>query len=183
MWLTILPSGGAFGGAIAYAVGHMNRVHGLEAWRWLFILEGLPSCLCALLVFIYFPDFPETDRWLSPEERALAIARIKDVSSLGHAKITWADARATLLDWRLYLHYIMFVTICVPFSSISLFAPTIVEGLGYEGLDAQLFTVPPYAFAFFATMLCAWVTDKYECRSWGVMSMLAISGIAFLLEG
>lgn len=34
---------GAFGGCIAYGVGHMNGVGGLEAWRWLFILEGLPS--------------------------------------------------------------------------------------------------------------------------------------------
>jgi len=31
---------GAFGGAIAFAVGHMNRAGGLQAWRWLFILEG-----------------------------------------------------------------------------------------------------------------------------------------------
>jgi MFS family permease len=29
---------GAFGGAIAYGVGHMNRDNGLSAWRWLFIL-------------------------------------------------------------------------------------------------------------------------------------------------
>ena len=34
---------GAFGGAIAYGVGHMNQVHGMSGWRWLFILEGM-SC-------------------------------------------------------------------------------------------------------------------------------------------
>lgn len=31
---------GAFGGALAYGVGHMNGAGGLEGWRWLFILEG-----------------------------------------------------------------------------------------------------------------------------------------------
>ena len=30
--------GGAFGGAIAYGIGHMNGANGLSAWRWLFIM-------------------------------------------------------------------------------------------------------------------------------------------------
>lgn len=29
--------------AIAYGVGHMNGACGIVAWRWLFIIEGLPS--------------------------------------------------------------------------------------------------------------------------------------------
>lgn len=175
--------GGAFGGAVAFAVGHMNQVRGLEAWRWLFILEGAPSCLCAILVFFFYPDFPETAPWLSADERELAIERIKGVASLGHAKITWADAKNTLMDWRLYLHYLVYISISVPFSSISLFAPTIVSGLGYEGLNAQLFTVPPYAIAFVITIIVSWQSDKREMRSWGAFYSLAIAGISFLAQG
>lgn len=33
---------GAFGGAIAYGVGHINRAGGLEGFRWLFIIEVHP---------------------------------------------------------------------------------------------------------------------------------------------
>lgn len=75
--------GGAFGGAIAYGVGHMNGTHGLEAWRWLFILEGLPSCLSSIAVFFFLPDYPETVRWLSDDERSLAISRLKFEASHG----------------------------------------------------------------------------------------------------
>lgn len=96
---------GAFGGAIAYAVGHMNQVQGLAAWRWLFIIEGLPSCLSAPVVWLLLPDYPETASWLSEDERALAIQRLASEGSMGLSESNWRrDAKATLLDWRLWAH-------------------------------------------------------------------------------
>jgi hypothetical protein len=37
--------------------------------------------------------------------------------------------------------------ISTPFSSLSLFTPSITAGLGFKDLQAQLMTVPPYAVA------------------------------------
>lgn len=174
---------GAFGGAIAFGVGHLNGVHGLQGWRWLFILEGAPSCVCAVFVFYCFPDFPETSKWLSDNERTLAVERLEGVASLGHANITWADAKATLLDGRLYLHHVLCMSFSVAFSSISLFAPTIVSGLGYEGLAAQLFTVPPYGIGFVVTLFVAWQSDKHQLRSWAAFSCFMAAGVSFLVAG
>ena len=175
--------GGAFGGAIAFGVGKLDGAHGLSAWRYLFLLEGAPSCAGALLVWRFFPDFPERSRWLSPEEKALAARRLAGVASRGHDAVRWTDARATLCDWRLYAHYLAYITISVPFSSMSLFSPTIVAGLGYEGLDAQLFTVPPYAIAFCVTVAVAWVSDRYEVRSLGTSLSMLIAAACFIVEG
>lgn len=175
--------GGAFGGAIAFGVGHMNGINGLEGWRWLFILEGAPSCVCAVFVLFLFPDYPESAPWLSDKERRLATGRIRGVASLGHAKITWTDAKETLLDWRLYFHYLAFTAMSPPFSSLVLFTPTIVNGLGYEGLDAQLFTVPPFAIAFVVTIAVAWFTDQRGLRAKGSFACLLSGGLAFLVQG
>lgn len=102
---------GAFGGAIAYGVGHMNGAHGLSAWRWLFIIEGAPSCASAFLVWLFLPDYPESAHWLSPEEKELAAQRLQTEGSHGSAKaMSWADAKAVLTDWRLYAHY----AVCFP---------------------------------------------------------------------
>ncbi|KAI0355551.1 MFS general substrate transporter [Trametes cingulata] len=174
--------GGAFGGAIAYGVGLMNGAAGLQAWRWLFIFEGAPCCICAVVVYFVFPDYPETVSWLSPDERALAISRIAGVASLGHHKLTWQEARDTLVDWRLYAHYLLFVAFSVGFASMSQFAPTIVQGLGYKGLSAQLFTVPPYAIGFCVCVAVAWVSDRYEMRSLGAAGAFLICGATFLVE-
>lgn len=83
----------------------MDQAGGLAAFRWLFILEGLPSLLSAPLVWFCLPDYPETVTWLSPEERELALERLAVEGSKGDGKITWADAKSTLTDWRLYVHY------------------------------------------------------------------------------
>lgn len=74
---------GAFGGAIAFGVGNLNGVHGLEAWRYLFLIEGAPSCAVAILVYFFFPDWPETAHWLTDSERELAVSRLKGVASYG----------------------------------------------------------------------------------------------------
>ncbi|KAF9260342.1 MFS transporter [Marasmius fiardii PR-910] len=174
---------GAFGGAVAFAIGQVNGLQGLEAWRWLFFIEGIPSCVLAVLVFFLFPDYPETATWLTKAEKNLAVKRLSGVASLGHDKLTWKEAKKTLLDWRLYVYYMVYICISVPFSSISIFMPTIISGVGYRGLDAQLFTVPPYALAFVVTVTVSWLSDKYEARSWGCILSLFIAGVCFIVEG
>ncbi|KAJ6578733.1 MFS transporter [Mycena vulgaris] len=170
---------GAFGGAIAFGVGHMNQVGGLSAWRWLFILEGLPSCLSSVLVFFYLPDYPETARWLTEGERKLAERRLKGDGSLGSSKaMTWADAKATLTDWRLYAHYAIYFGISTPFSSLSLFSPTITAGLGFKSLKANLMTVPPYAVAYVVTILVSWSADHFNSRALhsAIFSLIGAAG-------
>lgn len=120
--------GGAFDGAIAYGAGKLNNAHGLQAWRWFFLIEGAPSCAGAVLACVFYTDYPETARWLSAPQRTLAMERIRSVASLGQHKLTWGEARATLCDSRLCPHFLTYIAISVPFLSISLFLPIVVAG-------------------------------------------------------
>ncbi|KAL2837747.1 major facilitator superfamily domain-containing protein [Aspergillus pseudodeflectus] len=172
---------GAFGGAIAYGVGHMNQVHGLSAWRWLFIIEGAPSCASAVLVWFILPDYPETASWLSEEEKALAARRLELEGSKGAAKaMTWEDAKEVLFDWRLYAHYLVYFGISAPFSSLSLFTPAITSGLGYTSLNAQLMTVPPWAVAYVVTTVVAWSADHFNSRGLHSAAFSFIGAMGFL---
>ena len=175
--------GDAFGGAVAFGVGLINRTAGLQGWRWLFLIEGIPTIVLAPVVFFVFPDFPENALWLPAHERELAIARVRGVASLGHVKVTWADVRNVMVDWRLYLHYLMWIAYQVSFSSISFFAPTIVRGLGFEGLSAQLFTVPPYSIAFAVAVCVGWLTDRLDARSWMAIGAYSSCAVCFLTQG
>ncbi|KAL2268261.1 hypothetical protein VTJ83DRAFT_3107 [Remersonia thermophila] len=157
---------GAFGGAIAYAVGSgMNGLAGLSAWRWLFIVEGAPSCVSALLVWFFLPDYPD-EALKNPRQREVAAARLAvEGSHRSHRTMTWADAKATLLDARLYVHYAILFCTCVPFSSLSLFAPSIVSGLGFKDLNAQLLTVPPYVAGYVVQVLVSYSADRHNARA------------------
>ncbi|KAL3421754.1 major facilitator superfamily transporter [Phlyctema vagabunda] len=172
---------GAFGGAIAFGVGHMDQTHGLSAWRWLFILEGIPSILSSIAVYFLLPDYPETVNWLSPKEKALAVERLRHEGSHGGGKgLTWDEARKTLTKWRLYVHYAIYFGISVPFSSLSLFTPSITAGLGFTNLRSQLMTVPPYAVAYVVTILVSWSADHFNARALHSAIFATIGGCAFL---
>jgi MFS family permease len=68
---------GAFGGLLATAIGHMDGVNGYHAWRWIFILEGLATCVIAVIAFFAVTDFPEDAKWLTKSERAFLIGRLE----------------------------------------------------------------------------------------------------------
>ncbi|KAH6605262.1 hypothetical protein Trco_006969 [Trichoderma cornu-damae] len=172
---------GAFGGAIAFGVGHMNQVRGISAWRWLFILEGAPSILSSLLVWFFLPDYPETVSWLSAEEKDFATLRLAGQGSQGSGKsLTWNEAKSTLLEWRLWAHYFIYFGISTPFSSLSLFTPSIVAGLGFTNLKAQLMTVPPYAAAYVVTLLVSWSGDHFNRRVYNNATFALIGAIGFI---
>ncbi|KAK3314362.1 major facilitator superfamily domain-containing protein [Apodospora peruviana] len=170
---------GAFGGAIAFGIGHMNGAQGLSAWRWLFIIEGAPSCVSALFVLLVLPDYPE--EFMKGKDREIALARLHlEGSKSHHRSMTWADAKATLTDWRLYGHYLIYFGVSVPFSSLSLFTPAITQGLKYKDLQAQLMTVPPYAVAYVTQIFVSWSADHFNARGMHSAVFSLIGAIGFI---
>jgi MFS family permease len=68
---------GAFSGLLAYAIAQMDGVGGYAGWRWIFILEGLLTVVVAVAAFFLLYDFPDTAKFLTTEEKAWVIHRLK----------------------------------------------------------------------------------------------------------
>jgi MFS family permease len=98
-WTSTIMAG-AFGGLLASGIGKMDGVRGYLGWRWVFILEGLLTCVIAIGWFFVVPDFPEEVKWLSEEERSFLRAKLADdVGKAGHeVSLTWKDAVDVLKD-------------------------------------------------------------------------------------
>jgi MFS family permease len=77
LYIVMAPLAGAFGGLAASAILKLDSFGSLTRRRMIFAIEGIITCGLSLLVFITLTDRPETARWLSQEEKDLAIARVK----------------------------------------------------------------------------------------------------------
>lgn len=106
---------GAFGGLLASAIGKMDGIRGYSAWRWIFILEGLLTCVLSFVAFFTVADFPEDVRWLTAGERDHVLARLKaDQGASGIEKaVTFRDVLRALSDWRVFLGAPLYFSLAV----------------------------------------------------------------------
>lgn len=177
---------GAFGGLLASAIGKMDHMRGFRGWRWLFILEGVLTCVVALLFYFLIPSFPEDAAWLSKSERAYVIARLHadQGRSAAERKITLKDVGRVLADYKVWLGGLMYFGLIVPAYGYAYFAPSIIGGLGYSPIKTQLRSVPPWACAFAFSMIIAWLSDRTGHRLAFCVAPIcvAIAGFAILLN-
>jgi len=68
---------GAFGELLAPPILTLDHLGSLRTWRMIFVVEGTTTCGLALVSLFTLTDQPETARWLTPEKKDLAIARVK----------------------------------------------------------------------------------------------------------
>jgi hypothetical protein len=157
---------GAFGGAIAYGVGHINGAGGLEGFRWLFIIEGI---------------IPARAKWLTAPEKKLAEDRLTERGGgYNQQHATRKEILDTCLSPRMLLHYIAYIADVVPQGSFTFFTPTIVTGLGYTSIHAQLLTVPPWVVGFFVAITISYTADKFNARGWTITIFSLIGGAGWL---
>ncbi|KAK4174291.1 major facilitator superfamily domain-containing protein [Triangularia setosa] len=170
---TSLSSG--FGGLLARAMGAIGDRGGLTAWRWIFVIEGLFTILCAVLTYFVLPNTLKTASFLSPKERQLAIVRQAGVSNNQetHEKFSWTEVRRAFAYPLTWLTASAYFGLLSAIYSIGLFLPTIILKLGpYTAHQAQLMTVPPYAVAAVMTLIVAFVSDRLRLR--GIVMLFTV---------
>jgi MFS family permease len=92
---------GAVGGLLAYGIGHMEGVQGMRGWRWVFIIEGLPSVVLAVVTFFALPNDAQTAYFLTKEERALMeVRRGREYGST--EQFNTKDMNRAFLDWKVW---------------------------------------------------------------------------------
>ncbi|KAI9837836.1 MAG: hypothetical protein M1819_006770 [Sarea resinae] len=178
---------GAFGGLLSYGIGFMDGVGGQRAWRWILIIEGLPTFVLGILTFFVLADKPETAYYLTPEDKALMVARRE--RQTGHTasaqKFHWADVRDALTDWRVWAMCIAQFGVDTMLYGYSTFLPTIIKGLGHwDSPQTNALTVPCYALGAIAYIVVAIISDRQEIRGFYTVAfgLISVIGYAILIS-
>ncbi|KAH7152576.1 major facilitator superfamily domain-containing protein [Dactylonectria macrodidyma] len=176
---------GAFGGLLGSAImAGMDGKAGLANWRWLFIIEGCATYPAAVITYFVVPDYPSTTKWLSDEERKIAVLRMAEDASKedDRADTSAADgAKMAFTDPALYMIWIMQLGLNTA-AAFTNFFPTIVKTLGYSSTITLLLSAPPYVFAAALGITNSWHSDRVNERWLHVVWPQVFASIGFIIS-
>ncbi|PRP80663.1 hypothetical protein PROFUN_10718 [Planoprotostelium fungivorum] len=172
------PLAGAFSGLISYGI---SRAHdtSISRWRIMFLVEGFPSIILGIVIFLLLPDRPHSALYLTEKERELAVARINAPAGGGIEKIEVVRA---FKDYRIIMSGISFAGFTLALASTVSFLPSILADFDFDADKVQLYTVPPYLCAFVTMLVSAYTSDKvFGERGLHIVVLSALGGIGYLL--
>jgi D-galactonate transporter len=144
---------------------NMDGVRGLHGWQWMFLLEGLPSCVLGFVVYKYLDDHPSRAAWLNASEKQLVE---EDVTAGRSGQSHEAGVlKQAFLDPAVYLLCFASFTVLCGAYAISFWLPTMIKGLGVTNVQQiGLYAVIPFAVGGVAMILYGRHSDRRAERRW-----------------
>ncbi|KPI42047.1 High-affinity nicotinic acid transporter [Cyphellophora attinorum] len=149
------------------------RHGGIAGWRWIFILEGVLTCVLGIGAYFIIVDFPEKAtatfglKFLNQEEVDFVVARIeKDRHDVLPEEFKVGKYLKNALDLKVWAFASLFGLTTTCTYAIAYFLPIILnEGMGFNVAASQCLVAPPYVLAAIVMYAFAYLGDKWHLRS------------------
>lgn len=158
---------GAVGGLLAYGIGFMDGVAGQRGWRWIMIIEGLPTFVLGVATWWLLADSPETAYYLNEEEREMIVTRKRRQTGYTSSADEFhrADVLKGLRDWKIWAFCAGQFGTDAMLYGYSTFLPTIIKSLGdWNTAETQALTIPCYVLGAISYLTVAWISDRQQKR-------------------
>jgi len=154
----------------------------MPGWRWLLILEGLPSVIAGLVALAYLTDWPREARWLPEDERvwlATELAREQSAKKTAARVNPWRSLRDPKVI-ALAVVYFCYITNSI---GLSVWLPKIVQRIsGLPTFQVTLISGIPWLMAIPAMLLSASHSDKTGERRWHAGVPILFVGVGLVLS-
>ncbi|KAJ5587978.1 major facilitator superfamily domain-containing protein [Penicillium hispanicum] len=182
------PIAGAVGGLISYGVDrHLDGSQGISSWRWLFIVEGVPTIFWGLLVLVFLPKFPEAvakhGSWIfrEEEERDMILQRTKTARNVPGSSLKVAQIWLAIKDPKSWLQAMAVAAVCLNVAAFGVFLPTFINLFGFSPLMTQLYTIIPYAFGIITLPIGNILADHFDKKGVPTLICLFICLIGYIM--
>ncbi|KAG2113222.1 MFS general substrate transporter [Suillus clintonianus] len=180
-----IPISNAFGSLIASGILQtMQGKLGHAAWRWLFFIEGGITMFVAICALFILPDFPHNTKWLTPEERELAVSRLVE-DGQGRAGVRERTSMQGLWDalsdgkvWAFVAAYIAQLL----GQSFFAYFPTLSATMGYNTTVTLLLCAPPWVLSTIGSFALSRYSDKKKKRYIYFAASNAVTVLGFVIS-
>jgi ACS family tartrate transporter-like MFS transporter len=161
----------------------LETVHwyGLHGWRWVFILEGMPSILIGIFAFFYLTDRVQDARWLPDDEKQWLTKELQK-----EAEQRTVAGRVNILSafrQPQTPHLIaVFFLIVTGNQAILFFLPSITDNMKSLSVTWRtVVTVVPYLCSVVGILLNGYLSGRTGERRWHTAAPILIAGVALVL--
>lgn len=180
LFVMAVPLGGVIAGPLSGLImDHMQGVHGLHGWQWLFILEGVPAVLLGIAAYLYLADGPQAASWLNADEqRQVASDLARDRAA---APGTTRNFAAALREPRVYLLSFIYFAFFCSLNTILLWTPTLLKRVGVVTTTEIGWLSGAISVASAIGMVAiGYSSDRTRERRWHVVACGLIAAACFI---
>jgi D-galactonate transporter len=175
-FMVAIPVSLAIGSPISTAILEMSGIAGLKGWQWLFLIEGAPTILLAVIVLMVLPDCPRDARWLADGQKQWleeTLDKERKAVQASHGMSFWR----TFIDRRvLALSFIYFANLTTNLG-LAFFLPQMIKEIGFSTFQSGLVTSIPYIVGAIGALVWGYFSDRYNERRISLFLALAVSAV------
>lgn len=172
LWMLCLPVAAA---AVSPLSGLILSVSH-ENWRLLFIIEGIPPLVWAVVWALFLDDLPSQAKWISPAERAY-VEQAVGTERQKRDRPNLATYRTALTSPVLWIMCLAYFFIVIPGYGISSFLPTLLKKSGLSIGVVGVLTALPSVAAIVGLVVTGWLSDRTMTRRRHVIVPSLILGV------
>ncbi|WP_213304075.1 MFS transporter [Paraburkholderia sacchari] len=178
LFFMAIPLAGIVGGPLSGAILHgLHGTMDMAGWKWLFLLEALPSLVLGIAILLFLDDGIASAKWLTDAEKALLARNVAgdDAHRTAHLSI-----RAFVGDRRLWLMAAIYFCVVLGQYGLTFWLPTIIRKSGVaDPLWVGVFTAIPYLCAIVALPLVGMSADRRRERRLHLAIPMLVSAAGF----
>ncbi|KAI5799885.1 MFS allantoate transporter [Geopyxis carbonaria] len=159
LWYTANGLGIAGGGLLGYAIGHIEG--SIPSWKYEFLFIGALCTFWGIVMFLVLPDSPVSARFLSEDERRMAVDRLReDQTGIENKKLKLYQVSEAFRDYKVYIFFLLGVFANIPNGGISNFGTVITHGFNFSILHTTLLQIPYGVIISISILTCVFINDR-----------------------